>query len=181
MSIAGLRVSKKPADPKSLGEASLWIDVRTPGEFREMHIPGSRNLPLGDLETVLPRLKAEAAGRHIALICASGRRAGIAWNKLFEAGIDNCWVLEGGVTAWVGRGHHTNRGQKGLSLERQVRIVTGATVVAGSALAAWLSPWWAALPAIMGLGLLHAGLTDHCLMAPMLVRLPWNRSVSWCS
>jgi hypothetical protein len=37
------------------------------------------------------------------------------------------------------------------------------------------SPYWAALPALMGAGLLHSGVTDTCGMALMLTKMPWNR------
>ncbi len=138
-------VKTKPPTPETHAEDCLWIDVRTPAEFREIHIPGSRNVPLGDLEQFLPELKSQAGGKHIGLVCASGRRAGAAFEQLAKAGIDNCWVLEGGVTAWARSGGDVNRGRKAISLERQVRMVVGAMAVAGSALGAFMDPWFFAL------------------------------------
>ena len=169
-------VKTKPPTPETHAEDCLWIDVRTPAEFREIHIPGSRNVPLGDLEQFLPELKSQAGGKHIGLVCASGRRAGAAFEQLAKAGIDNCWVLEGGVTAWARSGGDVNRGRKAISLERQVRMVVGAMAVAGSALGAFMDPWFFALSAAAGAGLFYSGVTDSCAMAFMLSKLPYNRS-----
>jgi hypothetical protein len=63
----------------------------------------------------------------------------------------------------------------GWSLERQVRLVAGALVALGAALALAASPRWAFLPLAVGLGLTFAGLTDRCGLALLLGRLPWNR------
>jgi hypothetical protein len=67
------------------------------------------------------------------------------------------------------------RGPKAFSLERQVRIAAGFLVLAGSALAYFVSPYWIALSALVGAGLVFAGITDTCGMAMLLARLPWNQ------
>lgn len=169
-------IKTRPATPDAMAEECLWIDVRTPAEFREIHIPGSRNVPLGDLDRFLPELKANAGGKHIGLVCASGKRASLAFEQLAKAGIDNCWVLEGGVTAWAGSGGEVNRGRKAISLERQVRIVAGSSIVLGSVLGAFVHPWFFALSAFFGAGLVYSGVTDTCGMAFLLAKLPFNRS-----
>ena len=171
-------VKTKPALRESLDGDCLWIDVRTPAEFRELHVPGSVNVPLGDLERLLPKIKEDAAGKHVGLVCASGRRASVAFEQLIKAGVDNCWVLEGGVTAWAGAGHPVNRGRKAISLERQVRIMAGSLVVLGSALGAFVHPGFCGLAAFIGAGLAYSGVTDTCGMALMLAKLPFNRTGS---
>jgi hypothetical protein len=55
-------------------------------------------------------------------------------------------------------------------------IAAGLAVLAGAALGAAASPWFLALPAAMGAGLLLAGLTGHCPMARILRSAPWNRA-----
>ena len=52
------------------------LDVRTPGEFAASRIPGSHNIPLGDIEA-----HAEALAKsdtELVLICQSGGRAAMA-------------------------------------------------------------------------------------------------------
>ena len=63
-----------------------------------------------------------------------------------------------------------------MSLERQVRIAAGTLAAAGGFLALLVSPWFAAIPAFVGTGLVFAGVTDTCAMGLLLARLPYNRT-----
>ena len=56
---------------------TLWIDVRTPGEFANSHLPQAVNVPLDQLEQQLPLIQKER-GWPIALYCRSGNRSGRA-------------------------------------------------------------------------------------------------------
>jgi hypothetical protein len=58
---------------------------------------------------------------------------------------------------------------------RQVQIAAGSLVLLGLALAAFVSPAWAALSAFIGAGLLFAGISGWCGMARLLALMPWNR------
>jgi hypothetical protein len=60
---------------------------------------------------------------------------------------------------------------------RQVQIVVGTIVAACSTLAILVSPWFAVLSGLMGLGLLVAGSTGTCGMAALLSLMPWNRAL----
>src|SRR6476469_2406768 len=151
------------------------IDVRTPAEFREVHVGFARNVPLD-------RLNAEfiTAERHgcstdpLYVICQSGSRGKQACDKLIASGLDAVNV-EGGTLAWVAAGLPVVRGQKPISLERQVRIAIGIVVLASAALAAFVQPYWIGLAAFMGGGLIFSGITDFCGLALLLARLPWNQ------
>jgi rhodanese-related sulfurtransferase len=154
----------------------LIIDVRTAAEFREVHIPGSINVPLADLERFASELKARAAGTEVVLICRTGRRATAGVEQLLNEGVTECRVLEGGLTSWVEAGLPVNRGPQAVSIERQVRMVAGALVAAGSILSALVSPWFVVIPAFVGIGLVVAGITDTCAMGMLLARLPWKRA-----
>lgn len=175
MATVSMETRTKPALPASLEGDCLCIDVRTPAEFGELHIPGSINVPLADLDTYLPQLKQLAQGKHVGLVCRSGSRAKLALEKLHAAGMDECWVLEGGVTRWDEAGHPVRRGRKAISIERQVRIAAGFLVAAGTALGAYLSPWLLIIPGFVGCGLMFAGITDSCAMGLVLAKMPWNR------
>ena len=156
-------------------EDLLLLDVRTPGEFGEVHVPNSTNVPLADLPHHLPELKFQAKEKTVVLLCRTQNRVKVAYDQLQEAGIINCQILEGGITAWKDAGHPVVRGRKAISLERQVRMTVGSLVVVGVILGAVVSPWYLLLPGAVGAGLLHAGLTDSCLMAILLAKLPFNR------
>ena len=55
---------------------SILLDVRTPEEYRSGHIPGSRNIPLQDLEQADTVLKDKDAPLY--LYCQSGARSSMA-------------------------------------------------------------------------------------------------------
>jgi rhodanese-related sulfurtransferase len=83
--------------------------------------------------------------------------------------------VEGGTLAWEAAGLPVVRGQKVISLERQVRIVAGFLVLVGALLAMTVHPYFAGLSAFVGAGLMFAGITDTCGMGMLLARMPWNQ------
>jgi hypothetical protein len=67
------------------------------------------------------------------------------------------------------------RGAARVSLERQVRILAGALAATGGVLALLVHPLFGLLAAMIGSGLVFAGITDTCGMAMVLAQLPYNR------
>ncbi len=155
--------------------SSIFIDVRTPSEFEEVHIPDSKNVPLADLPKFLPELRETAKSQTLVLLCRTQNRVQMAYNHLVKNGITNCRMLDGGITKWIVDGNEVTRGRKGFSLERQTRLIAGFLILVGIGLGVTLSPWFLLIPAAAGAGLFHAGLTDSCLMGLMLGTLPFNR------
>ena len=153
----------------------LYIDVRTPQEFEGVHISGARNIPLPDLHTYMDELKIISQERSIMLVCRTQNRVKIAYEYLTNNGLTNCEILEGGITAWVDEGKPVIKGQQRISLEGQVRAIAGGLILIGVGLGFTVHSGFFLLPAIVGAGLLHAGLTDSCLMGMLLSRLPMNR------
>lgn len=155
------------------------VDVRTPAEYEEIHIPGSRLVPLHELAG--ERLAGLIAGSGTCvLVCRSGNRAKQAAEKLAAAGHKDLEILEGGVTAWEAAGLPVNRGRKTISIERQVRIAAGALVVTGVVLGVTLNPAFLILSGFVGCGLIFAGITDWCGMGLLLARMPWNNRRGAC-
>ena len=62
---------------------ALLLDVRSPSEFAERHIPGSRNLPVEELKRRLSELPRD---RALVVYCHTGARAGFATEILRKAG-----------------------------------------------------------------------------------------------
>ncbi len=150
------------------------MDVRTPAEYEEIHIPGSVLHPLSDLNASAIASAAQGKQRCI-LVCRSGNRARQAADKLKTAGLPSLEVLEGGVTAWESSGKPVLRGRKTISLERQVRIAAGSLVVLGLLLGWLVNPGFIAISAFVGCGLIFAGITDWCGMALLIAKAPWNQ------
>ena len=69
----------------------------------------------------------------------------------------------------------TDRSQP-LELQRQVQIGAGSLTLLGVLLGLLASPWFYAIPAFVGAGLVTAGVTGFCGMARLLMRAPWNKS-----
>jgi len=151
------------------------IDVRTPAEYREVHVPFAKNVPLDQLNPAAIAASRTTMGEPLYVICRSGSRAGQACDKLISAGYAQVINVEGGTQAWDQAGLPVVRGKKTISLERQVRIAAGLLVLVGSVLGAFMHPAFIGLAGFVGAGLMFAGITDTCGMGMMLARMPWNQ------
>jgi CRP-like cAMP-binding protein len=69
-----------------------WLDVRLESEFRNLHIPGSLNIPL-----YLLRIKANTLNKKqkYVVYCDTGRRSSSAAYLLNERGFDACYLKDG--------------------------------------------------------------------------------------
>ena len=154
------------------------LDVRTPAEFETHHIAGAYNVPLDTLAEHSNEIRSTVTA-PIVLVCRSGQRARKAEDALRASGMANLYVLDGGMSAWTAAGQPVNRGTPRMSLERQVRIAAGAMAAAGGLLALLVNPMFAIVPALVGSGLVFAGLTDTCTLGMLLGRLlPYNRTAT---
>lgn len=153
------------------------IDVRTPAEFGAVHAKGAVNIPLDKLE---PSALAYCNGDPAYFICKSGIRARKAMEKLAQSGFNNMIEVEGGTDAWVKASLPVQKGQKALGLEQQVRLIVGGMALTGAGIVLAGEPMGLALVAMMGLGMVYAGITDTCGMAMVLAKAPWNQNAKAC-
>jgi len=152
------------------------IDVRTPGEFQTVHMPGAYNVPLDLLREHRDEIVSHV-DQDVVLVCRSGQRATQAEETLRKAGLTNVRILDGGITAWEAKGFAVNRGAQRWDLERQVRLVAGL-IVALSVVASIVVPGVEWLAFAIGAGLSIAALTNTCAMGMLLARLPYNRGAT---
>jgi sulfur-carrier protein adenylyltransferase/sulfurtransferase len=80
------------------GARPTLVDVREVAEFAAGHLPGSINIPLGELPRRLNEVSPEAAP---VFICKSGGRSLAACQLAVRAQIAAPANLEGGLTAWA--------------------------------------------------------------------------------
>lgn len=160
-----------------LGSVTV-LDVRTPGEFASVHIPGSFNLPLDRLPEYVDEL-GNAVNSPVVLVCRSGQRAREAERGLQAVDLPGLHVLEGGLASWESAGLPVVRGAGRWTMERQVRGVAGGLVLAGL-LGGLVAPPLRLVSAFVGGGLLFSAVTDSCMMARLLARLPYNREAAAC-
>jgi rhodanese-related sulfurtransferase len=152
------------------------IDVRTKKEFDKAHIPGARSIPLPELRaSKVLRDRKLSATEPLYVICRSGGRGQQACERFLKAGFSNVVNVEGGTMACLKAGLPVVRGQKAVSLERQVRIAAGSLVLLGAVLGWFVHPAFIGLSAFVGAGLIFSGITDTCGMGMILARMPWNQ------
>ena len=94
-------------EPKALGDRIAWadralvvLDVRTPAEYAEGHVPGAINIPNGELAARVAEL-TDAKGRDIVVYCRSGVRAAQALDVLDKAGFKRLFHLQGDYNRWT--------------------------------------------------------------------------------
>jgi rhodanese-related sulfurtransferase len=166
-----------PADAARLvgqGQASI-VDVREPDEHRREHVAGASLYPTSVFS--VSGFPAGDRGRQTLVLCRSGGRARKVVDAMRASGRADVRVIEGGITGWMKAGLPVVRNASApLPMMRQIMITVGMMVLALSALAATVSPWFVAGIAAIGAGLLFAGLTGICALATLLSKMPWNRS-----
>ncbi len=152
------------------------LDVRTPAEHAQVHVPGVQLLPLDRLDAAgLEGLAGFSKESPLYILCHSGGRAKQAAEKLSRAGYQDCVVVEGGTSAWAASGFPVIRGTiKVIALERQVRIAAGVMVLSGVLLSHFVNPMFIWLSGFVGAGLIFAGITDWCGMGIFISKMPWN-------
>ncbi len=79
--------------------APLLLDVRTPEEFAQGHIPGALLVPIQELTSRAGEL-APFKSRGVVTYCESGRRAASAAEILRGAGFQNVRSLDGSMQRW---------------------------------------------------------------------------------
>ena len=79
---------------------AVLLDVRIPQEYREGHIPGSKNVPLQQLD----KISSVADNKNVPLFvyCYSGGRSRQAASMLQHMGYTNVQNI-GGITAYQGK------------------------------------------------------------------------------
>lgn len=95
--ITVVELQQLPADAST---PPLLLDVREPWEWRQVHIPTARHIPMNDLPNQLAELPQD---RAIVVLCAHGSRSYGVAGYLIEQGYQAC-SLAGGITQWVQQG-----------------------------------------------------------------------------
>jgi rhodanese-related sulfurtransferase len=78
-----------------VSKGAILIDVRSPQEFNEGHLPGAINIPEYEIRKVkneMPKLN-----QQIVVYCQYGGRSREAYNMLRKMGYTNVYSLKGGL------------------------------------------------------------------------------------
>lgn len=82
-------------------EGTFVLDVRTPEEWNEYHVPDTTLIPLDELASRLNELPED---QPIVVICRSGNRSQTGRDILLQAGF-NATSTTGGLSAWRDSGY----------------------------------------------------------------------------
>ncbi|ADE10386.1 rhodanese-like domain-containing protein [Sideroxydans lithotrophicus] len=80
-------------------QGALLLDVREPEEYKAVHAPNAKLIPLGQLGSRLPEIAAYK-DKPIVVMCRSGRRSAMAVSQLRDAGYTQVSNVKGGIQAW---------------------------------------------------------------------------------
>ena len=76
------------------------IDVRTPSEFEEYSIPGAFNIPLENILEDEWSDYLSQEGLNVILYSNGDIYADQAWILIAQEGVENLYIMKGGVNAW---------------------------------------------------------------------------------
>ncbi len=147
--------------------------MRTAGELDEMSVKADnvKHVPLQSLGSSIGSMSGQES---YYVLCRTGHRATMAAMRLLQNGFANVSVIEGGIKAWDKANLPINKTAGPISLERQVRIIAGGLIVIGSLLSL-VNIWFIIRQLWVGAGLVFAGVSNNCMMAMLLMKLPYNK------
>jgi rhodanese-related sulfurtransferase len=158
-----------------IDRGAVMVDIRELDEHARLRIAGARHQPLS-------RLKKFDVGKDASAVifhCRTGNRTAANAERLAGSVSCDAFILDGGIDGWKKAGLPVVEDRKQpIELMRQVQIVAGSLVIAGAALGWLVHPGFYALSALVGGGLVFAGVSGTCMMARLLALAPWNRSTS---
>ncbi len=85
----------------------FFLDVRTPEEWNDIHIPNTTLIPLDELKN---RVNELPGGVEIVVVCRSGNRSQEGRDILLSAGFEQVSSMAGGVREWSAAGYPTTNG-----------------------------------------------------------------------
>jgi len=88
-------------------QGTMILDVRTPSEWNDGHVPGATLIPLDELESRLSELPRD---EEIVIICRSGNRSAVARDIMLNAGFPAVTSIAGGFNQWVANGYDVETG-----------------------------------------------------------------------
>jgi len=157
-------------------ERALLIDVREPDEYARMRIAVAQLMPISILGC-LP--EDENKERPVVFFCRSGSRTAAGEALLDSRGHASTYIMEGGILAWKTARLPLVEEQRPLPIQRQIQLGAGSMILL-FVLLGMIFPSFLWLAALVGFGLMVAGITGFCGLGLVLQRMPWNAGHRSC-
>jgi rhodanese-related sulfurtransferase len=80
----------------------VYLDVRSESDYNLYHLADSNNVPLERLGQAVPELLTEPPANAVFIAIGNGEAAAVkAWKLLVASGVQNVYILEGGINQWI--------------------------------------------------------------------------------
>jgi rhodanese-related sulfurtransferase/uncharacterized membrane protein (DUF485 family) len=80
----------------------VYLDVRSEADYNLYHIEDAVNVPLERVKEIVPVLLSEPSANSVFIVMSNDEAAATkAWKMLVASGIQNSYILEGGVNNWI--------------------------------------------------------------------------------
>lgn len=80
----------------------IYLDVRREADYNLYHIEGAVNVPLEQIEEVIPVLLTEPPANTVYILMSNDEAAAVqAWKILVASTVPNVYILEGGINNWI--------------------------------------------------------------------------------
>lgn len=80
----------------------VYLDVRSEADYNLYHLVDSINVPLERLAEIVPSLLGEPPANTVFIAIGNGEAAATeAWKQLVTSGVQNVYILEGGINNWI--------------------------------------------------------------------------------
>lgn len=81
---------------------SVMLDVRTPEEYEEKHIPGAKLINIREPQAFMEAIQQLPKDASYFVYCRSGARSAQACQVLDQLGVEATFNLKGGILDWRG-------------------------------------------------------------------------------
>lgn len=155
-----------PVELKGRPDGYDLLDVRSPGEYADVHAEGAVNLPLDQVTAEA----VQAMRRHsgpLYVICRSGARGKAACERLMTAGMDVVNV-DGGTQAWENAGLPVVKSNSAMALLGRYARPVAITLMLGCIALAIFVHW----AFIAGTVAVWAGMTAMGMCPLMAILFP---------
>jgi len=80
----------------------VYLDVRTEADFNLYHLADAVHVPLARLGKIVPDLLSEPPANTVFITIGNDEAVATqAWKLLVASGVQNVYILEGGVNGWI--------------------------------------------------------------------------------
>lgn len=104
IALAQVKTITPAAAQKKLNKRNVVVlDVRTPQEYKDGHLPGAVHIDVLDSVAFVNSIGKLNKNKKYVMYCKSGKRSTKASNILYENRFKHILNMEGGITAWKGK------------------------------------------------------------------------------